>query len=157
MFILSSFSFNHSSHTFFLCTFLSSDSSPLSFCHFRWWLYFREPSQCFFGPSYIYLCLHLKHELVFSFWYECTETVRQFNENRCVTAIKLYTRLNSNNFLIMQISISMKKSNFVIALIPHRRHRFTKNLFRFEDFYEIFQLNIDFTSGDYILPPKHLK
>ena len=51
----------------------------------------------------------------------------------------------------------MKKSNFVIALIPHRRHRFTKNSFSFEDFYEIFQLNIDFTSGDYILPPKHLK
>ena len=35
----------------FLCTFLSSESSPSSFCHFRWWLYFREPSQCFFGPS----------------------------------------------------------------------------------------------------------
>ena len=51
----------------------------------------------------------------------------------------------------------MKKSNFVIALISHRRHRFTKNSFSFEDFYEIFQLNIDFTSGDYILTPKLLK
>ena len=57
----------------------------------------------------------------------------------------------------MQVSISLKKSKFVIALIPHRRHRFTKNSFSFEYFYEIFQLNIDFTSGDYILPPKHLK
>ena len=51
----------------------------------------------------------------------------------------------------------MKKLNFVIALIVHRRHRFTKNSSSFEDIYKIFQLNIDFTSGAYILPPKHLK
>ena len=64
----SSFSFNHSSHSFFLVHFLIVRfiTLPSSFCHCHWWLYFFwELSQCFFWPSYIYLCLDLKHKLVF--------------------------------------------------------------------------------------------
>ena len=42
----------------FLCTFLSSESSPSSFCHCRWWLYFQEPSQCFFSHL-IFTCVYI--------------------------------------------------------------------------------------------------